>query len=59
MTAHDMLWVEANMYSHNGEHWANPEKKERYMRYKGEWFLWDAEREIWNFYDEVKKRERS
>ena len=52
MTYKDSFLVEANMLSYNGKHWFDPEKKARFMLYRGVTFIWHPYREIWLYYEE-------
>lgn len=44
--------IEANWYAYKGEHWFDPEKKMRFMRYRGVVFKWNQYREHWERYEE-------
>ena len=53
MSKNDMLWIEANMNKWNGRHFIDRENKRRMMEYKDILFVWDADREVYDFCEEA------
>ena len=53
MSKNDMLWIEANRNKWNGRHFIDRENKRRMMEYKDILFVWDADREVYDFCEEA------
>ena len=54
MAKSDALWIAANMSAWHGRHFLDVENRRRMMEFDGVLFVWNPDREVWEFAEEVR-----